>query len=310
MTPTHLRTWPGGRPSTSYRPGSAPLICSRGRRQNASRPATTGAGPSRARHLDLVLRQAGISLGEALAVPYRPGSVRRLYPARHPTLARAYPELEFKVDPTSEWDTATMTDIASTGRCAVLDFKSFYTGTPVDLAPDPVLYRSAAELFPDAVLEDAALTEETRVALAGALTGLSWDAPIHSLADVDALTIPPRFLNIKPWRFGSARAALLRLAWKRVAAAACPLWRRPVRARGRARPDSGSRQPLLWGRRNDVAPRDYHGPRRAPACRRARSNRRRICRASRGSTGSAGLAACGGGLPGCALLRRDAPETR
>ncbi len=155
--------------------------------------------------LDLALRQAGISLGEALGRPYHP--VRFVVSTRldiHRWLA-LYPELEFKLDPTSEWDRATMTDIASTGRVRVLDFKSFYTGTPVDLAPDPVLYRSAAELFPDAVLEDAALTDGTRVALAGALDRLSWDAPIHSLADVDALPIPPRFLNIKPSRFGSVQ---------------------------------------------------------------------------------------------------------
>jgi hypothetical protein len=31
---------------------------------------------------------------------------------------------------------------------------------------------------------------------------ITWDAPIHSVADVDALAFPPRGLNVKPSRFG------------------------------------------------------------------------------------------------------------
>ena len=37
---------------------------------------------------------------------------------------------------------------------------------------------------------------------------ITWDAPIHSVADVDALTFPPRTLNSKPSRFGSLRGLL------------------------------------------------------------------------------------------------------
>jgi hypothetical protein len=85
----------------------------------------------------------------------------------------------------------------------VLDFKAYYTGTVVDQPPDPGLYSAVCELFPDAVIEDAGLTDETREALRGAEDRLSWDAPIHALADVDALPIPPRFVNVKPSRFGS-----------------------------------------------------------------------------------------------------------
>jgi len=153
--------------------------------------------------LDLALRSRGISLGEALGLAYRP--VRFVVSTRldiRPWLD-INPRLEFKLDPTNEWDRPTMEAIAATGRVQALDFKAFYTGTPVDLAPDAALYRSVAEIFPDAVLEDPALTDETRAALDGALDRLAWDAPIHSLADVDALAIPPRFLNIKPSRFGS-----------------------------------------------------------------------------------------------------------
>jgi hypothetical protein len=76
------------------------------------------------------------------------------------------------------------------------------------MVPDPVLYRTLAERFPDAVIEDAALHDECREALSGALDRLSFDAPIHSLADVDALPVDPRWLNIKPSRFGSVRRLL------------------------------------------------------------------------------------------------------
>ena len=54
--------------------------------------------------LDLALRQAGISLGEAVGRPYRP--VRFVVSTRldiRPWLALD-PALEFKLDPTSDWD--------------------------------------------------------------------------------------------------------------------------------------------------------------------------------------------------------------
>jgi hypothetical protein len=113
------------------------------------------------------------------------------------------PSLEFKLDPTSEWTPSFMAALAATGRVRVLDFKAHYRGTAVDQAPDPALYRAAVELFPEAILEDAALGGETGAALRGAEERLSFDAPIHSLADLDALPVRPRFLNVKPSRFGS-----------------------------------------------------------------------------------------------------------
>jgi hypothetical protein len=158
--------------------------------------------------LDLALRQAGTSLGAVAGLEYRP--VRFAVSTRldiRPWLDLD-PELEFKLDPTNEWDRSTMEAIAATGRVRVLDFKAYYTGTIVDQAPDPELYRACIELFPDAVIEDAALDGEVASVLDGAHDRLSFDAPIHSLADVDALPVRPRFLNIKPSRFGSLRRLL------------------------------------------------------------------------------------------------------
>jgi hypothetical protein len=35
---------------------------------------------------------------------------------------------------------------------------------------------------------------------------ITWDMPIHSVADIEALPFPPRMLNVKPSRFGSLAA--------------------------------------------------------------------------------------------------------
>jgi hypothetical protein len=34
---------------------------------------------------------------------------------------------------------------------------------------------------------------------------ITWDAPIHSVADIEGLPFPPKTLNFKPSRFGSVR---------------------------------------------------------------------------------------------------------
>jgi hypothetical protein len=69
--------------------------------------------------------------------------------------------------------------------------------------PDPALYRRVKEALPEAVLEDAWLEDGCREALEGAEDRLSFDAPIHSWQDVRKLPLEPRWLNIKPSRFGT-----------------------------------------------------------------------------------------------------------
>ena len=156
--------------------------------------------------LDLALRQAGTALGEALGREYRP--VRFVVSTRGDAFAwlAAQPTLEFKLDPTSEWSREFMEGLAATGRVRCLDFKAYYVGTPVDQPPDPELYRACVEIFPDAVIEGAAFVDGTREVLASAEERLSFDAPVHSLADVDSLPVSVRWLNIKPSRFGSVAA--------------------------------------------------------------------------------------------------------
>ena len=69
--------------------------------------------------------------------------------------------------------------------------------------PDPALYARIVDGLPDAWLEDPALTPETEVVLEPHQERVTWDAVIHSVADIEALRWPPRTVNVKPSRFGS-----------------------------------------------------------------------------------------------------------
>jgi hypothetical protein len=153
--------------------------------------------------LDLALRQSNQSLGEALG--RSPGPVRFVASTRGDPFAwlDAQPGLELKLDAQKDWDRDLMLRLASTDRVRTVDLKGYYRGTVVDLPPDPELYRAIAECFPDAVIEDAWLEDGCLEALAGAEDRLSFDAPVHSLANLDALPIEARWLNVKPSRFGT-----------------------------------------------------------------------------------------------------------
>ena len=158
--------------------------------------------------LDLALRQADTSLADVVGRPYRP--VRFVASTRaqiDPYLA-LNPALEFKLDVDKDWDRALMERLAATDRVRVLDLKAYYRGTSVDLTPDPDLYRAVVECFPGVVIEDPWLEDGCREALSGAEERLSFDAPIHSWSDVGDLPVEPRWLNIKPSRFGTLRKLL------------------------------------------------------------------------------------------------------
>jgi L-alanine-DL-glutamate epimerase-like enolase superfamily enzyme len=162
--------------------------------------------------LDLALRQAGRPLAEILEREPRPVrfvvSMRLGEPATIEPLRRwldVYPRLRFKLDPTSSWDDALVSDLIATGAVDCLDLKGAYEGTPVDQPPDPTLYARVAYAFPDAWIEDPAITDETRPILEGHRKRITWDAPIHSVSDIPGLEWEPRMLNIKPSRFGALR---------------------------------------------------------------------------------------------------------
>jgi L-alanine-DL-glutamate epimerase-like enolase superfamily enzyme len=166
--------------------------------------------------LDLALRQAGIPLADALRREPRELTfvMSMRLPGDPPTTEKLrawlerYPTLRFKLDPTPAWTDALIEELAAMGVVYSLDLKGFYRGTIVDNPPDPVRYARLVEAFPDAWIEDPALTPETDPVLEPHRDRITWDAPIHSIDDIEALPFPPKMVNIKPSRFGGLRELL------------------------------------------------------------------------------------------------------
>lgn len=163
--------------------------------------------------LDLALRQAGKPLHEVVGRTPQPVAFvnsRRLAEDHGPPTAHEierllerYPTLRFKLDPTPAWDDALIEQLAATGAMDSLDYKGHYKGTIVDNPATPEFYRRIAEGFPDAWLEDPDLDAPgIDEVLRPHRNRITWDAPIHSIADIEALPFAPRMVNIKPSRFG------------------------------------------------------------------------------------------------------------
>jgi L-alanine-DL-glutamate epimerase-like enolase superfamily enzyme len=160
--------------------------------------------------LDLALRQAGRPLHEVLGRAVRPLTfVVSLRLGEPPTLEpiesrlARYPTLRFKLDATSSWTPELIAALVGTGAVDSVDFKALYRGTVVDQEPDPVLYARVVQAFPDAWLEDPdVVTEATAQTLAAEHDRITWDAPIHSIDDIEALPFAPRMVNLKPSRIG------------------------------------------------------------------------------------------------------------
>jgi len=219
--------------------------------------------------LDLALRQAGTTLAgalerEARAVAFviSPGL------GEPPTgrVVRRWLELEpshrFKLDPGGDWTEELIAELAATEAIVTVDYKAYYRpedGPP----PDPELYHRVAEGFPQAYLEDPALTDETDLVLQPHRARVTWDAPIHSVADVEALSFPPRVLNSKPSRFGSLRELLA--FYDHCEANGIALYGGGMFELG---PGRGQVQYLASlfhpDAPNDVAPREYNAPEPAP----------------------------------------------
>jgi hypothetical protein len=160
--------------------------------------------------LDLALRQTGRSLGDVVSKAVRPltfvVSTRLGEPATTDRLRAwldLYPGLRFKLDATPDWSEELIAELRDLGCVDSVDFKGQYKGTVVDNPPDADLYRRVVEGLPEAWLEDPGLTPETEEVLDPVSDRVTWDAVIHSVADIEALRWPPRTVNVKPSRFGS-----------------------------------------------------------------------------------------------------------
>src|ERR1051325_6055336 len=147
--------------------------------------------------LDLALRQSGKSLAEA--VGREPQPVKFVISPGLGTppsgeVVRRWLEIEpghrFKLDPATDWSDELIAELAATGAIVTADYKAYYSQEG-DPPPDADLYRRIAEGFPEAYLEDPAVTDETDLVLETHRERVTWDAPIHSVADAEALSFEP-----------------------------------------------------------------------------------------------------------------------
>src|SRR6185436_7732217 len=118
--------------------------------------------------LDLALRQAGRSLGDVVGREARPVTFVASGPLGDPPTTERlraflalYPTLRFKLDARPDWTDAIFTELRELGCVDSIDLKGQYSGTIVDNPPDLLLYRRVLDEFPDAWIEDPALTPET-----------------------------------------------------------------------------------------------------------------------------------------------------
>ncbi|MDS0478587.1 hypothetical protein [Natrinema sp. 1APR25-10V2] len=160
--------------------------------------------------LDLALKQADTDLATVLDREYDP--VRFLVSTRlgePPTLERVEqwleftPETEFKLDATSAWTPEIIDELVATDSVRIVDLKGHYKNTDVDQSADVMLYRRIIEAFPDALVEDPRLTDDTLPLFEGHEHRITWDAPVTDVASIEALPFTPEWLNVKPSRFGS-----------------------------------------------------------------------------------------------------------
>jgi L-alanine-DL-glutamate epimerase-like enolase superfamily enzyme len=163
--------------------------------------------------LDLALRQAGEPLHAVLGREPQPLTfVVSLRLGEPPTIEPVtrrmehYPTLRFKLDPTPSWDAEVIEGLVRTGAVDSLDFKGLYEGTPVDNPADPEFYLRVIDAFPEAWIEDPKLTPEVDAALEPHRDRITWDANIHSIADIAGLPFAPRMVNLKPSRLGGIKA--------------------------------------------------------------------------------------------------------
>lgn len=162
--------------------------------------------------LDLALKQNDTTLSSLLdrkRSPVRFVASTRLRdgnPKRVEETLAVNPACEFKLDPTEEWSDETLATLAETDAVRVLDLKGQYEKIEGVQPLHPDRYHRIFETFPEAIVEDPAVTEQVRDLLSANADRLSWDAPIHSVADIRERPFEPEWCNIKPSRFGTVRS--------------------------------------------------------------------------------------------------------
>ena len=159
--------------------------------------------------LDLALAQAGQPLHKVLGREPRPVAYVNSFGMGDPEVVpkvlrrlERYPRLRFKLDVHEAWTDETVAALARTGAVRAVDFKGRY-GMEIE-APDrlPALYERVLAGLPEALVEDPHDLPDVTALLESHADRVSYDAPIHTVADLDAQPVPARTFNIKPSRVG------------------------------------------------------------------------------------------------------------
>ena len=163
--------------------------------------------------LDLALNQTGKPLHEVVERTPQPlRFVNSLGLGDPPTFdpirrrLERHPQLRFKLDASSDWTAELIDQVAATDAVEIIDFKGQYG---LEIGEKPALlamYERVIAAFPDALLEDAHDLAEVGELLEPEAGRISYDAPIQSVADLEATPLPLRAVNIKPCRVGDLRA--------------------------------------------------------------------------------------------------------
>jgi len=162
--------------------------------------------------LDLALKQNETTLASLLGrerSPVRFVASTRLPdgdPTRVEETLAVNPTCEFKLGPTAAWSEGTFATLAETDAVRVLNLNGQAERFVGRQPPDSDRYQRVFETFPDALVEDPAISDDVQNLLAANTNRLSWDASIQGIADLRDRPFEPNWCNIKPSRFGTVQS--------------------------------------------------------------------------------------------------------
>src|SRR3954454_22819600 len=144
--------------------------------------------------LDLALRQSALSLQDAVGRTAQPVTFvvsTRIADSTGLATLRALrgmdPALRVKLDPMPGWAPSFLAELASVAGIFVVDMKGLSRSTTVAMEAAPDLYRRVFEPVPEAWIEDPAVGDDTIELLERHRDRITWDLPIRSLGDIEAL---------------------------------------------------------------------------------------------------------------------------
>lgn len=160
--------------------------------------------------LDLALRQEETSLATVFDRSHDPVSfVISTRLGEPPTFDRierlreVVPAAEFKLDPTADWRSDLIERLAETDAVRILDLKGQYAHADVHQPANATLYERLLTVFPDAIIEDPAISDDTRPILEANEGRIAWDVPVSDVSELVALPFEPQWVNVKPSRVGT-----------------------------------------------------------------------------------------------------------